>query len=616
MYISKILIQNYKSIKNLEFDLKKYGNSYTTILVGINESGKSNILEAMSYFATPSEKFDYLDLKNQKDESNSPVNLQFSLEFEDQNTIVNEIAKKVENGKELLKFKISDLDKNVYLEEGEEVFSDYFNYEITLPKRKLFIKEIKKDIKNADDQTVSVDRYEIALKNDDELSFVELTEEVFLKYFSEDIEEIVRRYEPKVSFWKPSEEYLISEEDLNTFSQDINKKPALRNIFYLAGYDNKEKIQNIVKTITNGQQRSRLQSVIQDELNKYIKNIWKHDIDIVVDITETSKFTLSIKDSGKKNKHDRLPITGRSEGARHFISLILSLSIENTNGQRKNQLILIDEPEAHLHPSGIRDLRQELFRIGEKNYVFISTHSPFLVDRCNKERNIIIKKNTSALTEKIEIAPHTNFIDDEVLREAFGIEVYKDLLNPHSILVEGASDKNILQKAFVLKGIKKYGITNGHGSNIDTLAAKLNDSGMAILVILDDDKDGKKDKSNILKLRGSYSVNNVFTIRDLVGEIKDSGSIEDSLNKNYIETEFKEFYQQKFGSNCVFSLLEESPFIEQIKKFLQKERKYSEPLLLELKKKISDDFNPTKSSLIENFPLLDKLIENIQEKLN
>ena len=58
MEITKIEIENFKSIKKIEFDLKKYGSSYTTMLVGINESGKSNILEAMSYLNTPEDEFD------------------------------------------------------------------------------------------------------------------------------------------------------------------------------------------------------------------------------------------------------------------------------------------------------------------------------------------------------------------------------------------------------------------------------------------------------------------------------------------------------------------------------------------------------------------------------
>ena len=91
MKITKIKIENFKSIKEIEFDLKKYGSSYTTMLVGINESGKSNILEAMSYLNTPKDEFDYNVTHHQKDEDNNPVIFSFSLAFEYKQTYVEEM---------------------------------------------------------------------------------------------------------------------------------------------------------------------------------------------------------------------------------------------------------------------------------------------------------------------------------------------------------------------------------------------------------------------------------------------------------------------------------------------------------------------------------------------
>lgn len=76
---------------------------------------------------------------------------------------------------------------------------------------------------NQSGQPVNVDRYELDTKNDETESYVEFTEEVFEEYFSDDVQKLVKSFQPKVSFGKPSEEYLISEEDLNSFSQDIRK---------------------------------------------------------------------------------------------------------------------------------------------------------------------------------------------------------------------------------------------------------------------------------------------------------------------------------------------------------------------------------------------------------
>jgi predicted ATP-dependent endonuclease of OLD family len=55
-------IRNFKGIKRirLEFDKKPSGNVYT--LVGLNESGKTTILEAMHFFESKTLKVDALGL--------------------------------------------------------------------------------------------------------------------------------------------------------------------------------------------------------------------------------------------------------------------------------------------------------------------------------------------------------------------------------------------------------------------------------------------------------------------------------------------------------------------------------------------------------------------------
>jgi predicted ATP-dependent endonuclease of OLD family len=618
MRLTKIIIENYKSIKYLEFDIQKYGNSYTAMLLGINESGKSNILDAMSFLKKPEKEYDYYSLRNQKDEGNNDILLFYCFEVDKKNTFFDELNSEIE-GWDLLNFEITSIIKNVYLRYGNTTFDELYAFDIQNFKEGLFVSKTENTVVNEVGQPVQVEVFKISVTKEDD-TFEDLTLKKFKSYFSSKIEMIITKYEPSVAYWKPSPEYLIStDEDLNFFAQDINNKPALKNIFLLGGYIQEEAIQNIIATIANGTYRSRLEIKLERALNKYIKSIWNHNIDVVVDITETGKFTLSIKDTGEENEHDRLPIDGRSEGARHFLSLILSLSIESKYSKRKNQLILIDEPELHLHPSGIRDLSKELLQIGLNNYVFVSTHSPFLIDKKNKERHIIIKKNELALTEKIHIDDHTEVIDDEVLQEAFGLDVYKDLLNPHSLLVEGSSDKKIIQKALKVKGFKDYGITNGHGSNIDTTASKLNDLDIPLLVVVDDDKDGKKYRDKIIKIGGSYSVKNVFTIRDLVGDIVTEGTIEDTLGKEYVQARFKVLYEEAYTDECDIELTDDSSYIVQMERYVYKKKKADKAevkkFIDKVKNELADKFKPSKGTFDSQFPLLNSLIDQIVKKL-
>lgn len=276
---------------------------------------------------------------------------------------------------------------------------------------------------------------------------------------------------------------------------------------------------------------------------------------------------------------------------------------------------MIDEPETHLHPSGIRDLAEELLKIGQNNFVFLATHSPFMIDKSHKERHFIVKKNKMAITELKRIKDSDNIIDDEVLREAFGIDVYRDLLNPHSVLVEGASDKILLQKALNCLGRNNIGITNGHGSNITTLVSKLNYDDIHIVVVVDDDEGGRNDKEKILKIGGAYTDKNVFTIRDLVGEIVDKGSIEDTLDSGFVKAKFIKYCSDTYNKDIDFEVDSTQPIIKQITDLLKTNKLFSKWDMDAFKKLLSEEFNPNRKSLEEKNPLLKKLAEKIVERI-
>lgn len=608
MIIKKARIENFKSINKIEIPFEKVGNSYTKIFVGINESGKSNILEALSFFEVPEEDVLFDHFCNQKMEDSKSCDIYYNLDFEDgESDALQNAVNEVVNADFDIEFSITNIEKNVYLSKDSSTFEASYNYEISLSNPNLYIKSSKvsgKDIISIVDEQHKTDGY-VLLDNE---SFDDHLYDIIAEFFEE--------HEPYVSVWKPSKEYLLYDANLNTFKDNITSNKPLYNIFKLSGYEDKKAISEAIGKVSNPRSRSRLESKLNDSLNDYIGKVWSNSIDLIIEITETGNFSLLIKDKGNENKHDRFSISERSEGAKQFLSLILSLSIETTNHERKNELILIDEPEVHLHPSGIRDLAKELLKIGRDNYVFLATHSPFMIDKTHKERHYIVKKNKKAITEITKIKDTDNIIDDEVLNEAFGINVYRDLLNPHSILVEGASDKLILQKAFNLLGRKDIGIANGHGSNIDTLASKMNYDNISILVITDDDKEGRKYKENILKIGGAYNDNTVYTIRDIEGDIIDQGTIEDTLGCKFVESQFIKYYKSTFDEDLTgIALSEDKPLLTQIVSILKEKKKYNSWNMDSFKKQLSEEFNPTKTSFPSKYKLLKELVEKIIAKL-
>lgn len=608
MIIKKTVIDNFKSINRVEIPFDKVGNSFTKIFVGINESGKSNILEALSYFDVPEEKVSFDTFCNQKNEDSMSCDICFSIDFEeDEEDTLQRIVNDAITSDYHLEFTLANIVKKVYLSKESSTFEFVYDYDVILNSSNLYVKLLKVSGK----ESIS-----IVDEQQEENGYEILTPQNFDDYFYDVVSEFLEDHEPYVSVWKPSSEYLLFNANLNVFKDKIGSNKPLYNIFKLSGYEDQKAIAEAIGKVTNPRSRSRLESKLNDTLNDYISKVWDNKIDLIIEITETGNFSLLIKDKGNENKHDRFSITERSQGAQQFLSLILSLSLETKNRERKNELILIDEPEVHLHPSGIRNLAKELLKIGQDNYVFLATHSPFMIDKKHKERHFIVKKNRKAITELYRIKDSDNIIDDEVLNEAFGINVYRDLLNPHSVLVEGASDKIILQKAFKILGREDIGIANGHGSNIDTLASKMNYDNISVLVITDDDKDGRKYKENILKIGGAYNSNTVFTIRDLEGTIIDQGTIEDTLGSKYVESQFLKYYKSAFGEDLTgvyFS--EDKPVLMQIISLLRDNKKYNNWNMDSFKKQLSEEFSPSKNTFSSKFKLLNNLAKKIIDKL-
>ena len=616
MLLKQIEISNFKSISNLKFDVEKHGNSYTSMFVGINEVGKSNILQAMSFLETPTEEFNFLNLNNQNNSKSELIDIFFKFEVDSGKIYSTVLQKKiVESDTFLNLLDIQTITKNVYLKKGETLFQEEYKvnygdlkfedyFYLTLPTGQYKFKH--KDEFNEDDL---------------QETFEELNEDNLHEIFIDLLDETIKEHEAKVSFWKPEKEYLITEPiNLYHFKDNPSINIPLKNIFVLSKYKTNEEIKTKIEEIIDNQPLRRgLQSTLSKSATKYFGNVWKHEIEIDIEITETLMCNVHIKDKGKANENKFFNMNSRSQGFHQFASLILSLSIQHHSLGMKNRLILIDEPENHLHPSGIRDIMEELLKIGENNYVFLATHSCFMIDKKTKQRNFIIKKDNAKNTVYQQIGEESEVLDDEVLREAFGINIYKDFLSPYKLLVEGLSDKKIIEKTLAKLKVKEtILITNGHGANIDSVASRLNYEDISPLVVLDDDKSGRDNRDKIVKIGGNFTGTNVLTLKDLESNIVTGGTIEDLLGKAFVESKFKEQHRLEFESEPdTFSLDETKPFLKQIKIYLQKNKNGAdiEKFLVGMKSKIAEDFNPTVTELGGEFSLLKSTVEEIIKHL-
>ena len=90
------------------------------------------------------------------------------------------------------------------------------------------------------------------------------------------------------------------------------------------------------------------------------------------------------------NKQSKMPLANQGTGLQRMslIYLIQNMIEKKLLGKNDDKLLLIDEPEAFLHPEAVRALGRSLYKIGEKMPLMISTHSPILIDLSERHTSI------------------------------------------------------------------------------------------------------------------------------------------------------------------------------------------------------------------------------------
>ena len=519
MNIKKISIYNFRSISEVSIPIKKINGKYCSIFLGLNESGKSNIFKAIGLL-DPATTFDYdIDCNKGAFKSESNIDIEFELGFDD----IKLYKKKFEEWgipKKLISYiSIYKVERKISIdsENGRKDFIHLWIRDKAIFKKYLFNSTESKLIETSD-----VYKGEEKLTKNNVQELVGVNFEVVSKLVIETLLEskmfsMIDANIPKPIIWRPSPEYLINDAvDLNQFATNPSISVPLRNIFSIAGIENIEKRLNLISS-DNKEERRQLEEELTKSITDYINSIWsEHEINLLIDI-ENMLCTVMIED--KDDSRPKYKMEQRSDGFKQFISILLSLSIENKTSQIKNRLILLDEPEIHLHPSGVRYLRDELLRIAANNIVFIASHSIYMVDKLSLNRHFKVEKELSLTT--IKQIDKDNPYQEEVIYEALGTSVYEHV-KPNMIVFEGKTDKDVFdaftQKYKVDLKPKNIGTISADGVEKIPLYTKFFDGKFVKgFVVVDSDTDGVRIKERVKNQSPSFSSKNTFEINDLVG---------------------------------------------------------------------------------------------------
>jgi len=365
MKLESVTIKNYRSIEEISFNISQLDdNTFTYGLIGVNEAGKSTILKALALKD---------GLKNEKGEK-----LPLSKDFKDK-------AKDIEiEYIYLLEKEERQGAKDILISETTDIVVD--NIDLSIAK---YITSF--NISAPSETLESVEIINVNDENDKKA----IIEEKLRVFISKKTHESI--------FWTAEDRYLISQPiNLSQFATDPeNISIPLKNCFALAGINGKEEIQKKVGLIIESTEREQLKTELSEKVSEHINKAWpKHPIKITFDISD-GLINFHVHDEGAKGKAKTAD--QRSDGFKQFVSFLLTISAQSRNGELSNSILLLDEPETHLHPQAQEDLLKELIKITDNqrnNIVFFATHSNYMIDKDDLSRNYKIFKNPNKKTEK------------------------------------------------------------------------------------------------------------------------------------------------------------------------------------------------------------------------
>ena len=563
MKLIKVTIDAYKTIahpQELLIDPK------ATILVGANESGKTNVLEAIE-FLSPSKELKKEDISKCNRERCSKEELPrltftFSLNNEDKKKIVK------------ISPELSDEETLTIRRDGNGIqsYSIILPFEKQRPKlsatqNKLILEKSlqQKLIEQLSEKKIDVEKI---IKN-----VIKRENSPFMKTSEKN-----QAYENKKIFRETEQELIKASSrigDLQNEISEINVKLAVaRNnmvalnensmkkvlelfpsvIYYhqfelvpesIPIADVKEQKTHQARLVGNllnlgkipfsrlDEEHRRLKHIFKDAsrlITKKFSEFWSQEIIEIEHQPNELAISINGRISISASPHER------SEGFQWLLSFFSHFST-NFESDGKNTIFLIDEPAVLLHPRGKKDVLQILEQITEKNQIVYSTHSPFLINKNFPQRVRLLTKSPDNGTV-INNKPYSDGKSNrfwEPLRSSIGVCLGDFLsLGKNNLIVEGISDQIILanlSNIFAKLGqpfinFEKVTIVPAMGAPSEEALARLATSeDLKAICLLDNDSKGKKVQK---RLKNDEKIK-LISVKDAK---KDAITIEDLFPEN------------------------------------------------------------------------------------
>ena len=510
MILKEVIIHKYKSI---EQDQKIPLEKDVTILVGMNEAGKTAVLESIAktkYF-TNDESFvfekshDYprLEKKESDKQGDDPkaITCIYELTEDEIRTIESDV------GKNVLKNKTISISSNYSNKKSYNNLD--CNYQEFLKNIKSSQKELKNIISKMKDFSTESKPQLMELVIEEKLddSIVKKISKYFenqYKWENPIMEYIARvhinKFIPKYLYY---DEYYslpsrISLEKLKDERLEREELKTAKALIELADIN----MQDLIKSNNFEIFQSELEAtegIISKELFKYWKSNQNIRIEFKIDKKESNydiynnRIVEHILDIRVKNTRTNvsLPLKNRSKGFNWFFSFLVWFK-KIQEDKDSGYIILLDEPGLNLHASAQSDFLDFIEDLSKNYQIVYTTHSPFMIpnDKLHRVRTVYETNDKgTVVSESIQDIAQNLYISKK------------------NLLVEGVSDLIYLQAiSSLLEQMGKEFLNNeitivpvGGMEKVATFISLLRGNNLSIVCLLDSFQD-QKSKSNLEKM--------------------------------------------------------------------------------------------------------------------
>jgi len=328
----------------------------------------------------------------------------------------------------------------------------------------------------------------------------------------------------------------------------------------------------------NKKEREILLDSAATKLTRDFKSWWKQGDYIFNFSVDGDYFRIWVSDN---IRHDKIELESRSSGLQWFFSFFL-IFMSEAEHEHKNTIILLDEPGHTLHPMAQKDLSLFFNELATKNQLIYTTHSPFLVDAMNITQTKVVYFEEDGITQvSDDLQINKNMAKKSIypINSAIGLTVSDTMLiGCKPIIVEGVSDQ--IYMTFIKRFLMKIGefvssdelifMPVGGTKNIKPVVSIISgrDSDLPF-VIIDNDESGQTKKKSLEKDLYANEKDKILNINDFIIKATKEAEIEDFMDVLEIEESFNREF--RFEEDFVYDEDDNNSVVKQIESFCQKQ---------------------------------------------